>query len=94
MQNSTCQSTDNSSFFLLKKELNLKLKSTKMVRYSRKMVHYSHTLQVILGNDPGLQQQLHRRPGLTAAAAATAAVPTAAAAAGARIDVDAADAVV
>ena len=52
----------------------------------------SHTLQVILGNNPGLQQQLHRRPGLTAAAA-TAAVPTAAAAA-ARVDVDATDAVV
>ncbi len=51
-------------------------------------------MQVILGNNPGLQQQLHRRPGLTAAAAATAAVPTAAAAAGARIDADAADAVV
>ncbi len=51
-------------------------------------------MQIILGNNPGLQQQLHRRPGLTAAAAATAAVPTAAAAAGARVDVDAADAVV
>jgi hypothetical protein len=45
----------------------------------------------MLGNNPGLQQQLYRRPGLTAAA--TAAVPTAAAA-GARIDVDAAYAVV
>jgi len=51
-------------------------------------------LQVILGNNPGLQQQLHRRPGLTAAATATAAVPTAAAAAGARVDGDAADFVV
>ena len=46
----------------------------------------------MLGNNPGLQQQLQRRPSLTASAAT--AVPTAAAAAGARIDVDAADAVV
>jgi hypothetical protein len=52
----------------------------------------SHTLQVILGNNPGSQQQLHRRPDLTATAGATSAVR--AAAAGARIDVDAADFIV